>query len=165
MNIEFLKAEVKDIELIRELAEESWRAGYASILSAQQIDYMLAEMYSVAEITVQFNNPSYHYYLIYGEEKPVGFLGFENEYELFTTKLHRLYLIPEYKGKGIGKAALIFLKETARETDDTKIILNVNKNNPAKSIYESQGFRVYNEAVIDIGNGFVMDDYLMEYTL
>lgn len=165
MNIEFIKAEVKDIEPIRELAEKSWRAGYASILSAQQIDYMLAEMYSVAAITLQFNNPNYHYYLINDEEKPVGFLGFENQYETSTTKLHRLYLIPESKGKGIGKAALIFLKETVGVSGDTKIILNVNKNNPAKSIYEYQGFRVYDEVVNDIGNGFVMDDYLMEYTL
>lgn len=165
MDIRFHKAEEKDTELIRELAEKSWRAAYVKILSEQQIDYMLAEMYSVAEISSHFKNPNYHYFLIYVEEIPVGFLGFENQYETLTTKLHRLYLIPESKGKGIGKSALHFLKKTVAEAGDNRIILNVNKNNPAKSIYESQGYEVYEEAVISIGSGFMMDDYLLEYNL
>lgn len=165
MDIRFLKASEADTELIRTLAEESWRAAYSDILSANQIDYMLAEMYSVSEITLQFCNPNYQYFLIFNENEAVGFIGFENHYEASTTKLHRLYLVPAAKGKGIGKAALTFLKKTVPESGDTKIILNVNKNNPAKSVYESQGFQVYAEAVIDIGNGFVMDDYLMECVL
>ena len=161
----FRKATENDIQLIRELAEQSWKSAYAELLSKEQIDYMLAEMYSVEEISTHLQNPNYHYYLIVNENIAVGFIGFEHHYEPHTTKLHRIYLVENAKGKGCGKTALNFLKKQTSESGDSRIILNVNKENNAKSIYESQGFSVYKEDVFDIGNGFVMDDYLMEFIL
>jgi catechol 2,3-dioxygenase-like lactoylglutathione lyase family enzyme len=44
-----------------------------------------------------------------------------------------------------------------------RIILNVNKYNRAKEFYQKLGFSVYSEGIFDIGEGYVMDDYLMEY--
>lgn len=72
-------------------------------------------------------------------------------------------MVPESKGKGLGKFALNYLKNHVSENDNERIILNVNKYNNAKDFYESQGFKVYEEGVFDIGNGYVMDDYLMEF--
>ena len=153
----------KDIPQLRDLAKKSWNTAYANILSQEQIDYMLAEMYSHEVILSQIQNPNYHYYILTFNDSPAGFIGFENHYEPNTTKLHRIYLLEDFKGKGLGKSAIQFLKEKASENGDTRIILNVNKDNSAKKMYESQGFKVYEEAVFDIGNGFVMDDYLMEF--
>ena len=163
--IDFVKATEKDIPLLRKLAEKSWNSAYVEILSKDQIEYMLTEMYSESEILNQLQNPNYHYYLIVVDEVPAGFMGFEFHYEEDTTKLHRIYLLEQFKGKGIGKKGLQFLKEKVAETLDQRIILNVNKDNPAKKMYESQGFKTYNEEVFGIGNGFVMDDFLMEYFL
>lgn len=154
-----------DIDKIRELAKTSWNSAYAKIISQEQIDYMLGEMYSRAEILAQMKNPNYHYFLINFNEISAGFIGFENHYEPETTKLHRIYLLDEFKGKGLGKYALSFLKEKVRKIDDHRIILNVNKENSAKKMYESQGFSIYDEIILDIGNGYIMDDYLMEFIL
>lgn len=159
----FKKASQTDIQLIRKLAEKSWNSAYSAILTQEQIDYMLSEMYSAEEISSHLQNPYYHYYLIFNKDETAGFIGFENHYENKTTKLHRLYLLPEAKGKGFGKAALDFLKKHTTENGDSRIILNVNKNNSAKNVYKAQGFTIYKEDVVDIGNGFVMDDYLMEF--
>lgn len=161
--ISFKQATETDIQLIRKLAEKSWNAAYSKILSKEQIEYMLTEMYSEKEISSHLQNTNYQYHLIFNDEIPVGFMGFEFHYEKDTTKLHRIYLLPESKGKGIGKTAMNFLKETVVTSSDNRIILNVNKDNTAKKMYESQGFHVYREAVFDIGNGFVMDDFLMEF--
>lgn len=163
--VEFKKALEKDIPLIRELAKKSWDSAYANILSKAQIEYMLTAMYSHEEISNHLKNSNYQYYLILNENVPAGFIGFEFHYEKDTTKLHRIYLLEEFKGKGLGKKSLGFLKEKVIETSDQRIILNVNKDNPAKKTYESQGFKVFKEEVFDIGNGFVMDDYLMEFLL
>ena len=163
--ITFKKAEVPDIELIRQLAEQSWKKAYLGIISLEQVDYMLGKMYSSAEILSHLENPNYHYFIIEKDSISTGFIGFENHYEDKTTKLHRIYLLSEFKGKGLGKASLQFLKEQVAEIGDEKIILNVNKNNPAKEVYESQGFRVYGNGIFDIGNGYVMDDYLMEINI
>lgn len=160
------KATVKDISLIQELARKSWENAYAEILSATQIEYMLENMYSEKEISEQIMmNPNFHYFILFDDEIPVGFLGFEHQYEPDTTKLHRIYLIPEAKGKGFGKMAINFLKNETLKNGDNRIILNVNKNNNARKIYESQGFTVFSEGIFDIGNGFVMDDFLMEIRL
>ena len=163
--ISLIKATETDIPLIRELAEISWNSAYADILSRNQIDYMLSLMYSADEISAHLQNPNYHYYLIFDDNIAVGFIGYEHHYEPETTKLHRIYLIDEAKGKGCGKQALNFLKKQVSEQGDNRIILNVNKENKARYVYESQGFNIYKEDVFDIGNGFVMDDYLMEIRL
>ncbi|WP_370900520.1 GNAT family N-acetyltransferase [Chryseobacterium gossypii] len=161
--MKLIKATEKDIPLIQDLARKSWENAYAEILSKAQREYMLITMYSRDEISSHMKNPDYHYYLIQDEnhQSYEGFLGYENHYEARTTKLHRIYLIPESKGKGLGKKALEFLKEKASESGDVRIILNVNKYNSARKFYESQGYRVYDEGIFDIGNNFIMDDYLM----
>jgi GNAT superfamily N-acetyltransferase len=162
--MKLIKATEKDIPLIQDLAKRSWENAYADILSKEQMEYMLNTMYSEAEISEHLKNSNYHYYLVFDEILNVfdGFLGYENHYEKQTTKLHRIYLVPESKGKGLGKKTLEFLNEKVKESGDNRIILNVNKYNSAQKFYESQGYMVYNEGVFDIGNGFVMDDYLME---
>ena len=163
--VTFKEASENDIPLIRTLAEKSWKSSYQEILSTEQIDYMLQNMYSAEEILCHLKNPNYHYFIIEDNAVPAGFIGFENHYEDKTTKLHRIYLLQHFKGKGLGKAALQFLKEKVSEASDNRIILNVNKNNAAQKVYESQGFTVFEEGIFDIGNGYVMDDYLMEYHL
>ena len=162
-----IKATEKDIPLIQDLAKRSWENAYAEILSKEQMDYMLKTMYSEAEISEHLKKSNYHYFLVFDEALNLfeGFLGYENHYENQTTKLHRIYLVPESKGKGLGKKTLGFLNEKVKESGDNRIILNVNKYNSAKSFYESQGYKIYGDGVFDIGNGFVMDDYLMEIKL
>ena len=159
------KAVAQDIPLIQDVASQSWRKHYPGILSNEQIEYMLEQMYSETELKKHFENPNYHYYLLGDEEKTLGIMGFENHYQEKTTKLHRIYLLEEAKGKGVGKFAINFLKNKAKESGDLRIILAVYKQNSSYHFYTSQGFKIYEEGVFEIGNGYVMDDYLMEFYL
>ncbi|MDE5432294.1 GNAT family N-acetyltransferase [Elizabethkingia meningoseptica] len=162
--MKIIKATPKDIPLIQDLAKRSWEAAYSKILSPSQISYMMAEMYSEKEIASHMEEPGWHYFLVKDNNDNFGgFMGYQFNYEPKTTKLHRIYMVPESKGKGLGKFALNYLKDHVSQNDNERIILNVNKFNNAKDFYESQGFRVYEEGVFDIGNGYVMDDYLMEF--
>ncbi|MDC8101563.1 GNAT family N-acetyltransferase [Chryseobacterium rhizosphaerae] len=165
--MKLIEAMAKDIPLIQDLARRSWENAYADILSAEQMEYMLAEMYSETEIENHLQNPDYHYYLIQDENNSSfeGFIGYEHDYEPQTTKLHRIYLVPESKGKGFGKEALQFLNLKVAENGNERIILNVNKYNSARNFYESQGYKVFGEGTFDIGRGFVMDDFLMEFLI
>lgn len=160
-----IKATEKDIPTIQNLAKESWNSAYANILEQEQIDYMLGLMYSEYALKTHFENPNYQYYLINEDEVFLGFIGFEFHNEPETTKLHRIYFLKEAQGKGLGKKALEFVKTETQKSGDKRLTLTVNKNNNAKNFYESQGFKVYDEAIFDIGNGYVMDDYLMEFTI
>lgn len=148
--MKLIKATEKDIPLIQDLARRSWEKAYAEILSKEQMEYMLAEMYSEMEIISHLQNSDYHYYLILDEitNSYEGFIGYQHNYELQTTKLHRIYLVPESKGKGMGKGALKFLNEKVSENNNNRIILNVNKYNEARKFYESQGYKVDRKSVV-----------------
>lgn len=160
-----IKATEKDISIIRELAKKSWNSAYANILEQEQIDYMLDLMYSEAVLKSHFENLNYQYYLIKDDDFFLGFIGYEIHNEAETTKLHRIYFLKEAQGKGLGKKALEFVKTETEKSGDKKLTLTVNKHNNAKNFYQSQGFKVYDEAIFDIGNGYVMDDYLMEFII
>ncbi|WP_312422034.1 GNAT family N-acetyltransferase [Epilithonimonas sp.] len=160
-----IKAEQKDISVIQDLAKKSWSFAYADILEQDQIDYMLDLMYSEETLNEHFENPNYQYYLIQEDNQFLGFVGFEFRLEPETTKLHRIYFLKEAQGKGLGKKALKFVVNETEKIGNKRVILTVNKNNSAKKFYESQGFKIYDEAIFDIGNGYVMDDFLMELLL
>ena len=79
-----------------------------------------------------------------------------------SMKLHKLYLLPDYHGTGIGACALAEVEQIARDNAATALVLNVNRHNPkAIHSYERAGWQIAQEVVIDIGNGFVMDDFVM----
>ncbi len=157
-----IKAKEKDIPTIQDLAKKSWVVAYADILKQDQIDYMLDMMYSEEALKKHFENPNFHYYLIREENQFLGFVGFEFHQEPETTKLHRIYFLKEAQGKGLGKEVLEFVKNEAKKNGNRRLILTVNKNNSAQKFYEYQGFKIYEEKILDVGNGYVMDDYLME---
>ena len=57
------------------------------------------------------------------------------------------------------------IKEIADNFGYAKIRLTVNKNNKHTiDAYLKYRFTIIAQDVTDIGNGFVMDDYIMEYT-
>jgi ribosomal protein S18 acetylase RimI-like enzyme len=72
-------------------------------------------------------------------------------------------LLPETQGKGFGKFMINEVIKIAKSNNQKGIYLNVNKYNTAKFFYEKLGFVISKEEVIDIGNDYVMDDYVMEY--
>ncbi len=162
--MKIIAATENDLLKIQQIATKSWTENYKEMLSTKQIEYMLQEMYSIEELQKHFENPNYFYFFINNdEEKSIGIIGFEKNAEPKTTKLHRIYLYESEKGKNFGKLALDFLKNWVKNEGNNRIILNVNKNNPAIQFYKKLGFSIYDEGVFDIGNGLVMDDYLMEY--
>ena len=161
--MEIVKATENQVDIIRDLATRSWNFHYQNIISQQQIDYMLEMMYADAVLKLHFRNPYYHYYLFREHHEYVGFMGFEFNYEKHTTKLHRIYFLANAMGKGFGREAIQFLQTEVKNFGNRRIILAVNKNNSSKEFYEKCDFTVFHEGVFDIGNGYVMDDYLMEW--
>lgn len=154
-----------DIPTIRQIAELSWQQAYAEILSPEQIRFMLDTMYSPTELRKHLNSGSYEYYLVNSHGISAGFMGIEWDAEPESVKLQRLYFLPQKMGKGLGSFAFHFLEKTARDRGYRRIILNVNKRNSARNVYEKWGFRQYGDGVFDIGDGFFMDDFLMEKNL
>lgn len=165
MNLKILEAQVGDIPLLQELAARSWRTAYSSILSNEQMAYMLEKMYAAELLAGQMSSGKYPYFLALQNDIPVGFLGLEFHPADRMLKLQKIYLVQEARGRGIGEKLLDFAEGQAFNFGYPTVTLNVNKQNPALVFYQKYGYRLVAEGVFDIGHGFVMDDFILEKTL
>jgi|JI7StandDraft_1071085.scaffolds.fasta_scaffold97101_2 GNAT superfamily N-acetyltransferase len=147
------------------IAYEVWPKTYGTILTEAQLEYMLNMMYSVSALQEQANFKQHHFVLIYADGEAVGFASYEhNANESGKTKIHKIYILSSQQGKGTGKTLIDYIEQQALAFGDKALFLNVNKYNSAIHFYQKTGFVIAKEEVIDIGNGFVMDDYVMEKT-
>jgi len=159
--LEIRNAVPEDIPLIRELTFRIWPQTYASILSQAQIDYMLDLMYNETSLEKQMTEDTCTFFIIYDNGNPVGFASVSEE-EKGKWKLHKIYVLPNQQGKGTGKYLLNHIIEMIKEAGATSLLLQVNRYNKAKDFYERLGFSIKYTADFDIGNGYFMNDYVME---
>lgn len=150
----------QDINTVQNLAKEIWSITYLSIISQQQIDFMLNEMYS--ETKIKENISQNHYWkLIYFNEKIVGFTHFYPKDSLMF--LAKIYVLEEFQRKNIGKETMSLIQKIALELNLSKIQLRVNKNNQkAINAYLKNNFKIVNEDILHLTNEYVMDDYILE---
>lgn len=147
---------------IAALAAVVWRAHYPGIISPEQIDYMLARMYDL-EVMRRELARSISYDRLLVDEKLVGFASSGPVAGPQEVKLHKLYLHPEWQRRGLGSLLLKHVEQTAREGHYEMLSLSVNKaNHPAIAAYRKNGYIIRATVVVEIGGGFVMDDYIME---
>ena len=152
-----------NLKRIEIMANTIWHEHYTPIIGTEQVNYMLDKFQSVQTMRGQINE-GYQYFLISFNENAVGYLSFERrENALFLSKI---YLLKNQRGKGFGRTAMEFITSVAKGLSCAKVALTVNRfNKNSIRAYENAGFEKKGELVQDIGNGFVMDDYLMEKDL
>lgn len=143
----------ENIRKISKMSKTIWSEAYTDLLSQAQIEYMLATFLSVDAIKQQINE-GYEYYLIKGD-KPVGFAAIKSEID--RVFLSKIYIYKEYRHQGYLRDFVEKLK-----TRQKPIHLTVNKHNElAIQAYLKLGFTIEQSIVTDIGQGYVMDDYVM----
>ncbi len=164
MEILFNKVEQNSIKALAELASEIWHEFFPCLLTAEQIDYMVDKFQSEKAMQKQVADENYTYYFINIDGQNTGYFGIADREEyLFLSKL---YIKKDYRHKGVGTLAFNKIKEIAKEHGYSKIKLTVNKyNTNTINAYNKYGFKTVASAETDIGSGFIMDDYIMEYTL
>jgi ribosomal protein S18 acetylase RimI-like enzyme len=161
--IKISKAKSKDFETIQAIAKMTWPVAYNEILSKAQLDYMLDKMYSFETLSDDLNYKEHHFYMATENDTCLGFTSIEHNYlKKEVTRIHKLYILPNTQGKGIGKCLVDAIVNFALEQKSTSITLNVNRFNKAVAFYEKIGFDIIGEEDIEIGNGYLMEDYMME---
>ncbi len=165
--IEIIPATTDNIPDIQKISAVAWPHTFKDILSEKQIAYMMHWMYSDESLREQMEKQHHRYVLAKEGEEFVAYLSYEPNCEnTGKTKIHKIYILPSHQRKGIGKRLFDFVLTQARENGEKAVYLNVNKNNRnAIAFYQRLGFYRAREEVNDIGNGFVMDDYVYEKPL
>lgn len=156
------KIDEDKISLVREIAEITWPVAFGEILSKEQLAYMMEMMYSKDTLKNQLLS-GHEFYLYYEKEQAVGFMGLEKNYQSKRQlKIHKLYILPQHQGKKIGEKFILFAETRAKELNHEKLTLNVNRFNKALYFYEKLGFQNVQTIDIEIGNGYLMEDFVLE---
>lgn len=165
-----------ELENIHKLAQNIWQEHYSNILTDGQIQYMVSNFQSVQAMEKQLKE-GYKYLQILFKNEPeedrlVGYFSFiqkndsnENDNNL-AVFLSKLYIEKTFRNQGIARSVILYLKRIAQKQDCKSIWLTVNKQNTHSiQAYKKLGFKIYREDNVDIGRGYVMDDYYMKIDL
>jgi len=165
MQVVVERARAEHLSEIASLAAVIWRAHYPGIITPAQIDYMLARMYDVTVMRREVETGvAYDRLLVNGTLR--GFASYGPASDARITKLHKLYIHPDFQRHGLGGKLLRHVESVASSRGFTQLVLAVNKRNEtAIAAYRKNGFTIREAVVTDIGGGFVMDDYVMVKSL
>lgn len=153
-----------DIETVASFARDVWNEYYIPLIGQAQVDYMLGRFQSAGAIREQLDS-GYEYFVVRRSGALIGYLSVKPEPAAGELFISKLYLHKSSRGSGTGRRCMEFIEQLARQRGLTRLWLTVNKGNPSVRVYERLGFRIAADVVIDIGSGFVMDDYRMEKVL
>ncbi|MQP25580.1 GNAT family N-acetyltransferase [Flavobacterium sp. LMO8] len=156
---------IEQLPIVIDLTKKIWPVAYGEILSKEQLDYMIDKFYNETALRELIQKGHVFYLAQDDNGKEVGFVSYEINSEPNKTKIHKIYVLPETQGTGLGRQFFELVKEKAIENNQKAIFLNVNKYNNALHFYTKLGFTKVKDEVIDIGNGYVMDDYVMEIAI
>lgn len=154
-----------ELREIAELADKIWHECFVGIISLGQIDYMVERFQSYNAMQAQVSSQGYTYLAVCEDGELCGYIAVKPEIDdrFFLSKL---YLRSDKRGRGIGAEMLERVFEEGRALGKKRVYLTVNKHNDrAIAVYKKTGFEIVDEVVTDIGNGYVMDDYIFEYVL
>ena len=162
--ITIVKASEADIPFIQHIAYATWPAVYEHIVGETQLAYMLNLIYGTSSLERQMQNGS-TFLLAKEKNESIAFAAYflksPNIY-----KLDKLYALPNQQGKGLGKLLINYIIDEIETLDATALHLNVNRyNTNAQSFYKHLNFKIINEEDIPIGEGYYMNDYVMELKL
>lgn len=161
-NITCIKSD-EDILRLEKLAHEIWNQHFVPIIGQAQVDYMLGKFQSFEPMKNQLNE-GMNYYLLDVDGDDAAYCGFKKDGE--RVFLSKLYVKLEYRRRGLSRILLDKVLSFAESNNLHAVYLTVNKHNDNTiAVYKHIGFEITDSVVSDIGNGFVMDDYIMQFEI
>ena len=156
--------EQPELEELVVVVREIWREYYTPLIGAAQVEYMLEHLQSVDAMTRQIAEENYRYYGVLCDGELAGYYAAKPAGD-GCVFLSKFYVAAGFRGRGLGREMLDHLIDAARATGANTIRLTVHKYNRTVELYRKLGFAITEDIVADIGNGFVMDDYVMEKSI
>jgi diamine N-acetyltransferase len=148
-----------DIPRIQEISSQAWPATFGDLVGEAFVAHELQREYSHEALLQQFGQ-GHQFILLTGDEQSLGYASFE-QFPEGRSKLHKLYLLPECKGKGYGKQLLLWVIETLEARGVRRLELLVNRDNPAVRFYRKMGFDIVASVDTPVGADFWRNDYRM----
>ena len=158
----------KDQEKLADMAYTIWNEYWPPIIGQAQVDYMVKNFQSLEAIKADMAEHNYEYWFLQatdenGETRIVGYTGGHEEPETNRFFISKIYLLAEERGRGFASQTIKFYEDLCLERSLRAMYLTVNKHNDLGTrAYFGKGFEVIDSVETDIGEGFIMDDFIME---
>lgn len=162
--IEIRRVSKDELWKVRVLAQLIFPATYREIVDVDQIDYMMDLFYTPEALVAQLESGQV-FLIVYYEGKASGYASYTRINAAGDFKLNKIYVDNRLQGRGLGRKLLNDVISKVKSAGGRTLQLNVNRNNKAKGFYENMGFSVLKEQLLDIGNNYFMDDYVMSLKL
>lgn len=155
-----------DFDAVAAVARTIWHAHYDPMIGAAQVDYMLARRLAPEALSAYLDARDRWFDVLRADGAIAGYCSAALTAAPRELKLEQLYLLPALHGRGLGGMMLRHVEARAHALGCGAILLQVAKLNAGSiAIYERAGYRIREAILIDIGEGFMMDDFLMEKRL
>jgi len=140
-----------DINLLAQVLLQSYRENYLYLWFDGGESYIHAN-FSAERLEKELSDPNAAFFLVYDEQRPVGVVklninkGLGSYSADSALELERIYFIKEGLGKGLGKEAIDFVENFARERNKSIVWLKAMDSSPAVKFYLKKHFRITGEA-------------------
>lgn len=162
-DVHFRYASPGELSIIQAIAHQTWPVTYGEMISREQLDYMIRMIYSEHSIKRQMEVMRHEFVIGSQARIPFGFASVEQDYGIDRQlMIHKLYVLPAFQGRGLGKMFIGYITKLALEGGQTSLCLKVfHKNIRAITFYKNLGFSICGEDTSDIGSGYRIFDYVM----
>ncbi len=136
MNITFAEAKPEEAHFLSEMRRKVWLTTYRGIYPDKMLDEFDYEFHDKKNL-FWINSEEFSVYFICADNKITGYLILQNRNPLYVQSL---YLLEEFRGKGIGRKTFEFVREFCKENKIEKFYLGCHpENKKALGFYEKMG--------------------------
>lgn len=175
MTVSLIPVKTADDQIaLATLAGLIWREYWPAHIGEAQTEYMIERFQSLEAIQNDMAHNDYEYWFVViteadedGTERRIaGFTGGHNEPETNRFFISKIYLLADERGFGYARRIIEFYEDLCFARGFDALYLTVNKRNELGiRAYKGTGFEIIDAVETDIGEGFVMDDYIMQKAL
>lgn len=154
----------KQVEQLSTFSEKIWLDFFTEFVGEENVKYIL-ERYASINSTIEQIKLGHRYFSFSCDGEFCGYLDFVMKGKK-SAHLNNVYVLPEFRGKGIAKSAVERVEGYCRKEKRTRLLVNVPcKNELALTVYEKLGFKKTKELSDDIGNGYILQSVVMEKSI
>jgi len=147
------KAAFSDLKRLQKICIEAYTLNFHNHWEEGGLVWYLDQEFSEERLMGDLNDTSVYYYFILYKKEIVGFskLTTNDDPVVNSVIVEKIYVLPEYKGLGIGKAAMRDIINIAKNKGAKSIFLCViDTNLSAIAFYKSLGFTFHSNTTLDI---------------
>ena len=154
--MQLIKATIEDITDLQSICRAAYTQVFASHWELDGLELYLELEFGTDRLLKELASDQYEYHLFAEDKAHIGFLKLNYKSDSAQSgqdncELEKIYILPQYGGRGIGRKAMAAVFEMARSRNKQQLFLCViDTNAPAITFYQKLGFDFHSRARLEV---------------